>query len=393
MSWLRIDDAFTEHPKAATLTDEQLGFWVRCACWSQRNPQFQGFVPRALLPTICKRTMADAEGLAAALVGATAGGFFKFGLWEPVEGGWMFHDWEKYQPIEKLTREEAARLAGQKSAKARKERFGSAQPSQIPERFPNDSRTSPNDFFSFEERSTERLPNDVRPNDSRTSRTPDPDPDPDPDPGSKVLDVEPKDLTGSAREPGSDDGASAPPESIQGSTGTNEGTSPGQRVTGEPQSGVFDWTLAPPRDRDPTRPENPIPAPPSAKSTSRRKAEPKPPKPPKPKPEHFVPDGWEPNEGHHARAKELGVLLNLEMQKFKAHEFRVPKTDWDRAFTRWLTNASQFSSSSGFGVRRPSSDDSEVAEHTARFSRMLFRRTEEEKEGEPVKAQVVNERS
>lgn len=174
MSWLRVDDGFTEHPKAASLNDEQIGFWVRCACWAQRNPQFNGFVPRALLPSISKRSLEQAEVFADALVHATAGGFFKFGLWETVEGGWLFHDWETYQPpTEKLTREEAASRAGQRSAEVRRQRYGSAQPSNVRR--------------SFDERSTEHSSNDVRPNVPRTSRTPDPEPDPDPIP--KAVDA------------------------------------------------------------------------------------------------------------------------------------------------------------------------------------------------------------
>lgn len=82
-------------------------------------------------------------------------------------------------------------------------------------------------------------------------------------------------------------------------------------------------------------------------STTLASKPPKEPKPPKPKPERFVPDAWQPNDGHAAKAAELGVILRIELQKFRAHEFKVPKQDFDRAFTRWLLNASQFATSSG----------------------------------------------
>lgn len=166
MSWFRIDDDFTAHPKVIALSDAALAMWMKCGCWAQRpqNQYLGGLIPAALLPEIAKLPAKKARDLAKELVEANAGGTKEFGLWEVRENGWQFHDWDDYQPRETLTRAEAASLAGKKSAAVRRERNGTAQPSS--------NRTPPNDSQTFEERSTEQPST----NDSRTSRTPDPDP-------------------------------------------------------------------------------------------------------------------------------------------------------------------------------------------------------------------------
>jgi hypothetical protein len=95
------------------------------------------------------------ERLAKELVDARAGGIYKVGLWEIVDGGWLFHDWADYQPeLPKLSRSEAASVAGKRSAQVRAEKHGTSQPVRV-ERPPNDSRTfESNETESFDGRST-----------------------------------------------------------------------------------------------------------------------------------------------------------------------------------------------------------------------------------------------
>src|SRR5574343_47397 len=313
MSWLRIDDEFTEHPKVLLLTDAALAFWVKVGCWLRRpiNAKLSGFIPEALLPTITRKSADETRKLATELVNANAGGMFEVGLWIRCEGGYRVHDWDDFQPPEKMTPQEAARAAGQKSARSRREKYGSAQPKpeRNPERLPNE--TEP-----VGERSTERPSESVRPNVSRTPRTPDPVPDP--ISRSKADDVDPKDLTGSARE------SEVP--LVDGSS----------------------LDSSPPTRRGNHVPEPPIAAPvrpvaASVLSPARRAST----KVTKAKPERFVPDDWQPNEAHRAKAQALGVILNQEVQKFRCHEFRVPKTDWDRTFFGWLLRAGESGTSSG----------------------------------------------
>lgn len=74
-------------------------------------------------------------------------------------------------------------------------------------------------------------------------------------------------------------------------------------------------------------------------------ASPKPPKKTKPRRGplwHFVPEGWEPKDSHRSKARELGVSLDAELEKFRNHEFKAAKSDADRAFNTWLTTAANW---------------------------------------------------
>lgn len=56
----------------------------------------------------------------------------------------------------------------------------------------------------------------------------------------------------------------------------------------------------------------------------------------------FVPNDWKPTEKHAALAKQLHVDLAAEEARFRDHEFKDPKSDADRAFSRWLRTAPQY---------------------------------------------------
>lgn len=53
------------------------------------------------------------------------------------------------------------------------------------------------------------------------------------------------------------------------------------------------------------------------------------------------PEGWEPNPDllRTARIPE-GVDIEMELYRFRLHEFRSPVRDWDRKFLTWLSRAS-----------------------------------------------------
>lgn len=165
-----------DHAKVAPLSEAALVMWMRCACWAQKeeNKHTNGFIPAALLPTICRLSAARAKKLANELVNSRVGGTKEHGLWEPRDGGWQFHDWEDYQPAPetKLSRSEAASIAGRRSAEARRLRHGTAQPSS--------NRTPPNETRTFDERFEgsfdEQRSSSRSSNDSPNVRTPDPDP-------------------------------------------------------------------------------------------------------------------------------------------------------------------------------------------------------------------------
>lgn len=55
-------------------------------------------------------------------------------------------------------------------------------------------------------------------------------------------------------------------------------------------------------------------------------------------PSRFVPDAWKPNDGHAGRCAELGLELPALEQAFREHEFNRAYSDWDRRFSKWLTD-------------------------------------------------------
>ncbi len=51
-----------------------------------------------------------------------------------------------------------------------------------------------------------------------------------------------------------------------------------------------------------------------------------------------VPETWQPNEGHAARCQELGLELDETVRGFREQEFNRGYGDWDRRFSKWITD-------------------------------------------------------
>lgn len=62
------------------------------------------------------------------------------------------------------------------------------------------------------------------------------------------------------------------------------------------------------------------------------------------KPEKRLPKSWAPTAEHVERAKNTGLDLMLQIEKFKAHaeENDRKAKNWNGAFTRWLINAAEY---------------------------------------------------
>lgn len=201
MSWFRVDDKWADSAKVDVISDVAARLWAICGTWCSKkeNRRLDGFVPKAALGTITKRRWSD-EVLELAIFDlvetSKVGGLYECGLWEPTEGGWVFHDWEDYKPRDSdepyLSPSEAASVAGRASAEARRKRDGTAQP-QKPRQPSNGSRTDAERKNPFDASFARTEPS----NGSRTLEPPDPDPDPDP----TQINLKPvsKDLTASAR--------------------------------------------------------------------------------------------------------------------------------------------------------------------------------------------------
>ena len=122
MSWVRYDDGFHDHPKVLEALDRDPGsiaLHTLANTWTSRNGK-RGYVPNA-----APRRLVGAKGPKWAQILA------EVGLWDVVEGGWQFHDWDeyaapaKYRAVagtpEELSRKraEAGRRGGQASGRTR----------------------------------------------------------------------------------------------------------------------------------------------------------------------------------------------------------------------------------------------------------------------------------
>ena len=116
MPWFKVDDKLHDHRKARSASKAAMGVWVLAGSWSADN-LMDGFVPTSVLSRW--GTKADAARLV------------EVGLWHPFvkdgEPGWIFHEWETYQPpraqklAERALRAEAGRKGGRVSGAARRE--------------------------------------------------------------------------------------------------------------------------------------------------------------------------------------------------------------------------------------------------------------------------------
>ncbi|MFJ9387739.1 hypothetical protein ACIRON_02890 [Nocardioides sp. NPDC101246] len=83
MVWFKVDDKLHDHDKAHDAGTPAMGLWVLAGSWASDNCT-DGFVPERVLSRWGTKAMASR------LVAA--------GLWRRVDGGWLFHDWGRYNP-------------------------------------------------------------------------------------------------------------------------------------------------------------------------------------------------------------------------------------------------------------------------------------------------------
>ena len=59
-----------------------------------------------------------------------------------------------------------------------------------------------------------------------------------------------------------------------------------------------------------------------------------------------VPEGWEPTDTHRKMAAEMALDFDLQVAKYRDHEYDRPKSDPDRTFNNWLREAAERASRS-----------------------------------------------
>lgn len=121
MTWVKVDDGITEHPKCVGLTPYAWTLWLHGLTYSSRNLT-DGHIPAAMLPRLC--ALRDPQKTAAELVDA--------GLWDTCEGGWTIHDYADHQrtrqDVEKVR--ESARERGKRGRTKQLARGTFAEPSR-----------------------------------------------------------------------------------------------------------------------------------------------------------------------------------------------------------------------------------------------------------------------
>ncbi len=112
MSWVKIDDGLSEHPKITWAGPLALAAFISGLCYAARQLT-DGFIPASVADTI-------AHGATRKRL-ETCAPNRRFPLWETVTGGYQIHDYLQYNPsrAEVLALREKKRLAGQTGGQTR----------------------------------------------------------------------------------------------------------------------------------------------------------------------------------------------------------------------------------------------------------------------------------
>lgn len=113
MAWFKVDDQLHSHPKAGRAGLAAMGLWTLAGshCMSYLT---DGVVERWFV-----ESKPHGVKLAAALV--------KAGLWDEHEDGWVFHDWDEFQPTSEKVLEDRAE-ARDRMRKVRANKKANVQP-------------------------------------------------------------------------------------------------------------------------------------------------------------------------------------------------------------------------------------------------------------------------
>ena len=133
LPWVRLDTAFPSNPKLLAMLAEKDGHRAAlvylCSLSYAGAHGSDGLVTREALPFIHGRP-SDATRLV------------RFGFWCPVTGGWIIHDWDKFQETTDAT--QARRKRAQDAADKRWEGHESATGAERTRRWRERNGDSPN---------------------------------------------------------------------------------------------------------------------------------------------------------------------------------------------------------------------------------------------------------
>src|SRR4030095_16771807 len=88
MAWVKIDDAFPDHPKVQAAGPRAAWLYVSVLCWPTRRPRAAGVGPTATIYTLASSPRSAARWKAKLIA---------VGLWEATDDGIRIHDYGEYQ--------------------------------------------------------------------------------------------------------------------------------------------------------------------------------------------------------------------------------------------------------------------------------------------------------
>ena len=147
ITWFKVDDGFWSHEKVIELSPEAGWLWTRAGSYCAH--QLTDGAVRAPILTLLGASRAAADEL----VGA--------GLWDAVDGGYVFHDWDKYQP----TRDEVESKREAWKERQRKARASRSSPGE------SRSDTQGDSAGESERESTSPVPSRPVPSPSSTKKS------------------------------------------------------------------------------------------------------------------------------------------------------------------------------------------------------------------------------
>lgn len=111
MPYALVDDHMYDHPKFVQVGLDAVGLWTMGLAWSCKHLT-DGRLPRQQVERLAAGARRKATTIAAELVAA--------GLWEPVEGGWQYHDFDHHNPSGAQVKEKRDRVSQARSDAGKK---------------------------------------------------------------------------------------------------------------------------------------------------------------------------------------------------------------------------------------------------------------------------------
>jgi hypothetical protein len=168
MTWFKVDDSFWGHPKRMACTSASLGLWVTAGSWAGHQLT-DGTVPAHVLATLGGKPR-DAQVLCAAR------------LWHPashtcpkcptITDGWVFHDWQDWQPLRAKVHERRDNEAKRKQEWRDKKRAEREKGEDVPAGQERDTRgtETSRDAEVLSTRPDPTRPDPTRPERAKSSR-------------------------------------------------------------------------------------------------------------------------------------------------------------------------------------------------------------------------------